>query len=328
MMSKPIQLDDMPHMAEARSVEDDWAGISDLAARKKRQNRLNQRALRRRRKAGKTSANPPNEAEKAVPIRPALPLTIQRQADRNIGHSSNTTNPDISNSSTAGWQPLVGRAEHQTTDSARQSMSPRGASDSPHREFRWSSDGEGPVLVVSIGPTTVVLDLCSNPLPADHLLTLVRYNLYRACATNAKLLGIEPRSLHDDIISPFCELKTFDYPLPKSLLPTETQVTVRHHPYIDLFPFGSLRDKLIYSQEIIDEDELCADLGGKNATGEPTGLIVWGDPWDPMGWEISEYVATKWGRLFGACEQLLAATDYWRKRRGEAPLMDVISRRR
>ncbi|KAI0860228.1 hypothetical protein F4860DRAFT_479698 [Xylaria cubensis] len=308
MMAQSILLDDMPHMTEARSIEDDWAGISDFTARKKRQNRLNQRALRRRREATKLAhlqQGPPGV------IRSAPPPNTERQADF-VGYPSTQTSymPD----------------QQDVSEKLDRQLSPFAIS--PNRNYpprvEWVSDAEGGLLVVSVGPTTIVLDLYSCPLPADHLLTLVRYNLYRACATNAKILGLDPRSLHDDITSPFCDLKNFDHPLPKALVPTETQITVRHHPYIDIFPFDGLRDKLILSAGSIDEDELCADLGGKNSTTEHTGLIVWGDPWDPMMWELSEYVVIKWACLLNGCKSLLMATNYWRRRRGEAPLTDPL----
>ncbi|KAI1745248.1 hypothetical protein F4680DRAFT_401521 [Xylaria scruposa] len=308
MMAESILLDDMPHMTEARSIEDDWAGISDFAARKKRQNRLNQRALRRRREATKLAhfQRGPSGA-----TRSDTPLHTERQADFGDYFSKRTSyipdQQDISQQLECQQFPL-----------------PILASRSYFTRARWVSEAEGGLLVVSVGPTTIVLDLYSCPLPADHLLTLVRYNLYRACATNAKILGLDPRSLHDDITSPFCDLKNFDHPLPKALIPTETQITVQHHPYVDLFPFGSLRDKLILLAGAIDEDELCADLGGKNSTTEHTGLIVWGDPWDPMAWELSEYVIIKWAFLLNGCENLLIATNYWRRRRDEAPLTDAL----
>ncbi|KAI0437909.1 hypothetical protein F4803DRAFT_536952 [Xylaria telfairii] len=304
MMAKPILLDEMPHMAEARSIEDDWAGVSDFTARKKRQNRLNQRALRRRREAMK-SAYLQHELPKTI-----RPHNMECQAEFVGDLSSHTT----------FQQATAGQLEHHPSPVSR-TLGSR-----PPPEFGWISGEGSALLVVSVGPTTIVLNLYSCPLPADHLLTLVRYNLYRACAANAKILGLDPRSLHDDIISPFCDLKTFNYPLPKSLIPTETQIAVRHHPYIDIFPFGCLRDKLILLGGTVDEDELCADLGGKNSTTEHTGLIVWGDPWDPMGWELSEYVAIKWARLFNGCDKLSIATNYWRTRRGEPPFMETLSR--
>jgi hypothetical protein len=39
-----VRLSPMAHLAEAKCVQDDWAGISDWHVRKQRQNRLNQRA--------------------------------------------------------------------------------------------------------------------------------------------------------------------------------------------------------------------------------------------------------------------------------------------
>ena len=39
-----VYLAPMAHLSEAKCPQDDWAGISDWPTRKRRQNRLNQRA--------------------------------------------------------------------------------------------------------------------------------------------------------------------------------------------------------------------------------------------------------------------------------------------
>jgi len=47
-----ILLDRMPQQTEVRRQEDDWTGKTDAAARRKLQNRLNQRIWRKRCTAG------------------------------------------------------------------------------------------------------------------------------------------------------------------------------------------------------------------------------------------------------------------------------------
>jgi hypothetical protein len=191
---------------------------------------------------------------------------------------------------------------------------------------RHRSEDAERALIVSVGPTTIKFDPYEHcPLPADHLLTLVRYNLYRACASNALSLGLDPRAMHDDIPSPFVNLANYSsLTQPPSLRPTEMQLTTDHHPYIDLFPFARMRDNLLAAGNMFDDDELCADLGGKNSTEEHTGLIVWGEPWDPKGWEVSVLVARKWAWLLADCDELLLATDFWRDQRGEPALAQVL----
>lgn len=180
IMARPILLGDMPHMIEARSIEDDWAGVSDLAARKKRQNRLNQRALRRRREAIRSAQF---QKETTETFQSGLPLNIARQ------HSSHAIRLDMHSAWNSGQQAVLEQVEHQPAHLAKPyplSRTPNG--NSPLR-FGWVSDEEGTVLAVSLGPTTIVLDLYSCSLPADHLLSLQRYNLYRACATIVEILG-------------------------------------------------------------------------------------------------------------------------------------------
>jgi hypothetical protein len=47
-----------------------------------------------------------------------------------------------------------------------------------------------------------------------------------------------------------------------------------------------MRDNILRAGDSYDDLELCADLVGFfNAPVARTGLIVWGEPWDPMAWE-------------------------------------------
>ncbi|KAI8625024.1 hypothetical protein F5Y19DRAFT_280114 [Xylariaceae sp. FL1651] len=324
-MANSIPLTDMPHMLEARSIEDNWAGISDYAVRKKRQNRLNQRAFRRRKHDSKTTSLFGDLAESCPP---GLPVGVGYQRELGTLPLLCNTNSEVLFTRSPAQQAVLEQPEYQPTHMTwRCPSSGTLERNSPATPGYPINEVGGAWFIVSVGPTTIMFNLCTFPLPADHLLTLVRYNLYRACAANAQILGLEPRSMHEDIPSPFSIPGSFScLSLPPSLHPTEAQVTIRHHPYMDLFPFGRLRDNLLLADGTFEDDELCADLGGKNSTTEHTGLVVWGEPWDPMGWEISEYIARKWAWLFTGCEQLLLATDSWRNQRGEPPLLEALLR--
>jgi hypothetical protein len=186
-------------------------------------------------------------------------------------------------------------------------------------------------LTVKVASKTITFDPSEYcPLPSDHLLSLIRYNLYRAVAANSWSLGIDPRLMHSDIPSPFISddpaISSFCLSLPPSLCPTALQRNVPHHPYIDLFPFPPMRDFLLQFGDSIDEDLLCADFAGENLHsdfGEHTGLIVWGEPWDPHSWEIAEPLWKKWSWVLRGCSEILEATNYWRQRRGEPRLVDI-----
>jgi hypothetical protein len=188
-------------------------------------------------------------------------------------------------------------------------------------------------FVVEVASKTISFDLYEpSPPLSDHLLSLVRYNLYRAVAANSWSLGIDPRLMHSDIPSPFTSndpaISKLCLSLPLALRPTALQKSVYHHPYIDLFPFPSMRDRLLQVGDTIDEDMLCADFAGDNIDsnfGEHTGLIVWGEPWDPQAWEISEPLWKKWSWLLKECSGILETTNYWRQKRDEPPLVEIKS---
>lgn len=112
-----------------------------------------------------------------------------------------------------------------------------------------------------------------------------------------------------------------DY-IPPSLRPTPIQRKIPHHPWLDFFPFPRMRDCLIVAGDSFDDDELCHDLMAFWDTRN-TGatLLVWGEPWDPRNWEVTEAFVSKWGWLLKGSPELLAASNSWRLVRGERPLL-------
>lgn len=171
------------------------------------------------------------------------------------------------------------------------------------------------------------------PLPADHLISLVYYNVYRAMIRNVELLGLDLNLMYtDDYPSPFTPCSQTATSairrLPISLEPTELQKTMAHHPQWDIMPDPVVRDNILrYGEENIDDVELCLDmvggageLGGVSGdTQEQTGLIIWGEPWDVDGWEVTEAFAKKWGFMLRNAPITLS-TNRWRIARGEDPL--------
>ena len=149
---------------------------------------------------------------------------------------------------------------------------------------------------------------------------------------NAEALGFPTQGLcADEYISPFNQhgphsLKAAPLPLascPESLRPTDLQRRFEHHPWIDLFPFPRFRDNVLRAVEadLLDEDELCLDVTETEAArmddGTKPALIVWGDSSDGAGWEVNTAFVRRWGWLLRGCSDMLAATNYWREKRGE-----------
>lgn len=165
----------------------------------------------------------------------------------------------------------------------------------------------------------------------DNLLTLVQFNLLRSIINNIFVLGLSMELMsEEDILSPFNTLNLGrpETSLPPSLRPTMIQRTIAHHPWIDPFPIPTMRDRLLSAAGLYDDAELCNDLlgvcGPRN--GDP-GLIIWSEPYDPYGYEVTEDFAKKWGWLLSGCQEILESTNYWRGRRGEEPLfvIDALS---
>ncbi|KAH8691515.1 hypothetical protein BGW36DRAFT_465243 [Talaromyces proteolyticus] len=163
---------------------------------------------------------------------------------------------------------------------------------------------------------------------ADMLFSLTQFNVLRAMYTNISLLGLTMDDIKSDMVSTFScsNIQDLKPPssLPPSLAPTQLQKSIIHHPWIDPFPLPTFRDTLLLASGLYDEEELCNDLVGQCGGGQgQVGIIIWGQPWDPHAWEMSEKFARKWHWLFGGCQELLDSTNYWRSQRGEPSMSSV-----
>lgn len=160
----------------------------------------------------------------------------------------------------------------------------------------------------------------------ELLLSLTQLNFLRALITNIDVLHLSPAQMHDEALSPFNlagprSPEYQDSSLPSALQPTALQRTIPHHPWLDLLPIPEMRDRLILAGESLDDVQLCHDLCGyRNSGTGQTGMLVWKDPWDPVGWEVTETFMRTWGWAVQGSWGLFQSTNYWRMKRGEKPL--------
>ena len=162
----------------------------------------------------------------------------------------------------------------------------------------------------------------------DMLLSLTQFNALRALLKNLSTLGLSIADIKEDIVSKFNNHSLNSSSvllLPPTLRPTALQQSIIHHPWIDPFPFPSFRDALLVAEGTYNEFELCNDLIGQCGEGSTSqaGLIIWREPWDAHGWEVTEGFARKWLWLLRGCKELLESTNYWRAQRGESKLFGI-----
>ncbi|KAF2820958.1 hypothetical protein CC86DRAFT_359537 [Ophiobolus disseminans] len=160
----------------------------------------------------------------------------------------------------------------------------------------------------------------------DLILGLNQLNILRALTTNIEVLGFTASEMHDDASSPFFSpnawltSRRIEWSnLPATLTPTAIQCTIEHHPWLDLIPLPQLRDNLILADAAgqLDEYQLCHDLcGHQSAPDGFSGVLVWRDPWDASGWEITGKFLERWGWVLQDCWELWVSTNYWRTKRG------------
>ncbi|KAM0451914.1 hypothetical protein ACHAO4_005873 [Trichoderma viride] len=199
-------------------------------------------------------------------------------------------------------------------------------------------------------------------LLSEHLLHLIHFNVLRGLSYNKKVLKpsafIECSSTH----APSITLKSIlphmpdekiltALRFPENLTPTTLQLSHPHSGWIDVFPFPEMRDNLIRYEGYFNHAEFLTDLlgnliscmegtcdlpekrtnalpGSKDSDDAPDrrGLILWGEPYQRDSWEVTPGFLRKWWWVVKGCGELIESTNRWRTVRGERPLrMAVLS---
>lgn len=154
----------------------------------------------------------------------------------------------------------------------------------------WVPDQRDEGSVLSPTNMTKLLQLLAPSLSVAQELGMPNVSIYSALFQNSQILGINCGNT-------LPRLTPKQGPLPRSLCPTELQLTIVHQPYIDCLPFPRLRDNLIISSGVLINDrEFCADL--IVAQGNFFHLDKGKGGWDPGAWMMSSSFTQKWGFLF------------------------------
>lgn len=316
---------------------------SNAPARRKVQNRLNQRARRQRQAYEKSSKV--QVFDLYTPDAEPIPEQSGMQAPF-AQHSYGSQNPSADNTL---HQPQTASTQHvprlQQTSQPAVEQYQASKADESISEVSWCKPLETFIKSQQIadveddelrtqGETAVTSfekSFLKNLQPHDlyrfsgddHLLSLMYYNVFRALASNSRMLGLDTYAMHaDDYPSPFITGSAYLQPIPSHLRPTLMQQTVPHHPCFDIFPDPVVRDRGIANPHLLPHGMLCMTLAGRNTWFENdrsrrSGLVIWGPPEEANSWEVTEGFVASWGWLVKSAFALQFSTNKWRATRGE-----------
>lgn len=176
----------------------------------------------------------------------------------------------------------------------------------PDQSQSSSTDGLSVAVVDTFDSGPFYAQSPLNPVVDSHFIVLADMTAYAALSVIAQSLQLDCQSV------PGFHIKAPTTDLPAAIVPTQLQKVIPHKSYLDMLPWASLRDKLLKSVSVINEDEFIADMRSGN-------LKIWGQvPWDPMSWEVSQEFAWRWWFLLDG--GIVRTSNFWRAQRGEMPL--------
>lgn len=156
----------------------------------------------------------------------------------------------------------------------------------------------------------------------DELAQLINRNFMSAAVTNAQHLGVDLTALQAGTAT---RTPRPQRQVPVALTPVELQYQMPHDPIIDTLPHARLRFNILraIATRQVDATEVSRSIRASGALEETSnswqrgGVVVWSFPEQLASWELSEPFVRKWIVLLQGCEDLIAATNAWRSRRGE-----------
>ncbi|KAK3069403.1 hypothetical protein LTR53_012277 [Teratosphaeriaceae sp. CCFEE 6253] len=270
-------------------VNENWRGKNDPTERRRIQNRLNQRAFRQRQRAGQSPKQ----------YKARSPTGSSPRDDSDDDDEDSLT--DSSDSGSEG------------ADAAAPTSRPAAYLDAR------------PVSAPAANQPRGVTDAASGHV-WDELAQLINRNLMQAAVTNTTALGIDQTALRTGALV-YTPRPPPHSTLPPALVPVELQYRVAHDPILDIIPCARLRHNVLYA---IANGQVSAAAFAKCVRGsgameqasggggwQRNGLVVWAAPELVGSWELSEPFLRRWAPLLQGCEELIAATNAWRSRRGE-----------
>ncbi|TEY43463.1 hypothetical protein BOTCAL_0370g00130 [Botryotinia calthae] len=288
----------------SREIEDVCSGLSSAAERRKAQNRVHQRAWRRRKKLQRSQFRMVQHAifesnsssgQKLAPTK-----TSSFDSSSSVESSSlmvRTTDREFSQSPSdiTQWQEAdlldvfnsaAGLSQIKICERSRTAVACARGNLGDFTIMTW---------LQKWAQNTSTIGSPRN----DKLLVLVKVNVFRAFISNSMTLGTPSDVItDDDATSAFCPLSVGlngILALPPSSRPTDVQIQIPHHPWIDCLPVPQMRQNLIRAGDTFDVMEICGDLIGLFSAGTGrTGMIIWGEPWDVAGWEVTEGFLERW----------------------------------
>ncbi|ETR99204.1 hypothetical protein M419DRAFT_11305 [Trichoderma reesei RUT C-30] len=297
----------VPLRDEKLDEQDDWSGLKDAKERRKRQNRINQRAARRRQRLNLVQEHE-SDSKAALP-RPSAPVAApgQRQKPTYPSHQVYfPLSPDhkllyviVLNVSRAiitnyfilcSMTPLAAsmcdsRRVFALSDLA---LAPRNLDGTPAVPPSFM-----PTELQQVAPHPGWIDLLPSPQLRDNLiLAIEEFNIN------------EEDLLYDLIGDIFASIGcVYDDDSESSNSGSEDDKEAAERP-LGLTP----------------EQEYTLRTYTPSSSAE-TGILSWSDPWEITGWEFTEKFVTKWGFLLHGCPDVVAAANNWRAMRGEDPLV-------
>ena len=166
----------------------------------------------------------------------------------------------------------------------------------------------------------------------DELAQLINRNFMAATVTNAQHVGLDLGALQSGTAVKTPRIP--DRQIPAALKPVELQYQVAHDPIIDTVPHARLRFNIVRGIATGQVDTIaftkCLRASGAlevlNGSWQRGGVVVWSAPEQAASWELSEPFVRRWAFLLEGCEDLIAATNAWRSRRGERLFPQSLSR--